>query len=1064
MRNFLSLIAVQLLLIQQLQIPLVVAVKESDFKKCEQSGFCARNRAFADRSVETSRESTYSVLRDSLTWNVASGEVSGLVENSEALGVRFDFTLIFYEAGIVRLRVDEVDKSIKRRYEVRDVLIDDLKYLTRSSITYEQSSDGLSFVISFDNHYSAVFQLSPIAIDVSAKDGQVPLISLNRKGWFNFEHYRPAPPPPVAPAPAPATEEGSETEVKPVEPVVENKLTVGSWKETFNGHEDSKKYGPSSIALDVKFPGFKHVYGLAEHASTLSLKSTRGGDQCYTEPYRLYNLDVFEFELNKGTALYGAVPYVLSHKYDKLHEKSFSVGFFWLNAAETWVDVTHSPPFSRFVNQEASTSSQTDPEVFTNTHWISESGLMDMFIILGDKPHDIARGYAMLTGAQHLPQYFSLGYHQCRWNYMDTKEVSAVNNGFEEHLIPADVIWLDIEHTNDKQYFTWHPTNFKEPLQMIDEVARKGRKMVTIVDPHIKRSEDYHVKKEASTKGFFVRKKDGGEYDGWCWPGSSSWIDFTNPDARQFWAKLFAYGAYPGSSENLFTWNDMNEPSVFTGPEITMNKDCLHWQDWEHRDVHNIYGMYLHRATYGGHFLRSLPSNEHRKWTNRQSLAQGPGPHRPFILSRAFFAGTQRYGAIWTGDNMGKWDHLESSAPMLLTVGVSGIGFCGVDVGGFFHDPSPELLTRWYQAGIHYPFFRAHAHLDTKRREPWLLGEPYLSIIRSAIVTRYQMIPYWYTLFRQGQLRGVTPMRPLFYEFPEDEGLFAVENQYMIGSALMVKPVVVPAGEGGTTLSMLLPGSEPWFDYYSHIAYPAGGNLRFDDIKLETPAPLLVRAGSVVPLRMRVRRSTYSSRRDPLTLLITLDSNGKAEGELYLDDGESFSYAMRGEFSHQLIKAEVNKTSIKITSKNLLYGEFDSDIEKKVRKMKPWQKPFISDPLYGDDGNLITDWSDTFQDMTLMSSSKYRSTMNNLVKIERIVILGIEYSDFSKWDVSSVGAVTAVTISGEERNKTKFDSSDLSFSTIDRVSSGQLTVSKLVIRKPGVGAALDFEILINANK
>jgi alpha 1,3-glucosidase len=132
---------------------------------------------------------------------------------------------------------------------------------------------------------------------------------------------------------------------------------------------------------------------------------------------------------------------------------------------------------------------------------------------------------------------------------------------------------------------------------------------------------------------------------------------------------------------------------------------------------------------------------------------------RPFVLSRAFFAGTQRFGAIWTGDNVASWEHLELASPMLLTIGLSGIPFSGADVGGFFGNPDAELLTRWYQAGIYYPFFRAHAHLDSKRREPWLFGEPYTTQIREAIRTRYTLLPFWYTLFQEASVEGTPIIR-----------------------------------------------------------------------------------------------------------------------------------------------------------------------------------------------------------------------------------------------------------------------------------------------------------------
>jgi alpha 1,3-glucosidase len=237
-------------------------------------------------------------------------------------------------------------------------------------------------------------------------------------------------------------------------------------------------------------------------------------------------------------------------------------------------------------------------------------------------------------------------------------------------------------------------------------------------------------------------------------------------------------------SPTLYTWNDMNEPSVFSGPEVTMPKDLLHHDDWEHRDVHNVYGSLLHRSTYEGHLLRS------------------DGTDRPFVLSRAFFAGTQRYGPIWTGDNMAEWEHLRASIPMLLSIGIAGIPFCGADVGGFFGNPSPELLTRWYQLGAYQPFFRAHAHIDTKRREPWLFGDPYTGIIRDAIRARYRILPYLYTLNLEAHVSGWPVMRPMMYEFPGDEHVLRMDDQYMLGDGLLIKPV---GYEGLASVDVYLP-------------------------------------------------------------------------------------------------------------------------------------------------------------------------------------------------------------------------------------------------------------------
>jgi len=250
----------------------------------------------------------------------------------------------------------------------------------------------------------------------------------------------------------------------------------------------------------------------------------------------------------------------------------------------------------------------------------------------------------------------------------------------------------------------------------------------------------------------------------------------------------------------------MNEPSVFNGPEVSMNKDAKSLDGVEHREWHNLYGFYQVMATQEGQMRRHADKNA-----------------RPFVLSRAFYAGSQRYGAIWTGDNAAKWEHLAVAAPMLLTIGAAGLTFSGADVGGFFNHPSTELMTRWYQAGA---FFRAHAHIDTPRREPWLFGDDVLQTLRAIVRTRYTYLPLWYTLFHAAHTSGAPAMRPLWMEYPTDAAVFAMDDQWLVGADLLVKPVTTA---GATSVDVYLPGEADavWYDTLSFARYPsAAGSSR----------------------------------------------------------------------------------------------------------------------------------------------------------------------------------------------------------------------------------------------
>lgn len=654
----------------------------------------------------------------------------------------------------------------------------------------------------------------------------------------------------------------------------------GMWEESFGGHTDSKPRGPMSVGMDVYFPSSQHLYGIPEHASSAVLQTTAGDGSKYKEPYRLYNLDVFEYELDEVMALYGHIPMIVSQSLT-----TRTAGVFWFNPTETFVDVY-------------------DKDDGRVAHWISESGVVDLFLMPGPDPSSFYDQYAQLTGTTALPPMFSLGYHQCRWNYKDEKDVYYVHGKFEELDYPYDVLWLDIEHTDGKRYFTWDASLFPNPAEMQKKLASQGRRMVTIIDPHIFRDDNYYIHKEATAKGLYIKKNDGKtDYDGWCWPGSSSYLDFTADHVRDWWAEQFRYTKYKGSTPTLFTWNDMNEPSVFNGPEVSMQKDLLNLQGDEHREWHNLYGMLFHRATTEGQLKRNEGENV-----------------RPFVLSRAFFAGTQRYGAIWTGDNAAEWGHLEISAPMLLSLNAAALSFVGADVGGFFGNPDAELFTRWMQAGAYTPFFRGHAHHDSKRREPWVFDDDTLARLRRIAMERYALLPFWYTVFRRAELTGMPVMRMMWMQYPDVIDLFGVDDQYLVGSDLLVKPVT---SAGVTTTSVLFPTDDIWYDVEFMSDIPAGDQTK-SVVKLNVQAPIdkipvYQRGGSIIPRKLRLRRSTMLMKADPYTLYIALDRSRKAKGELYMDDEETFGYR-RGEFALATFVADFS-TPMASISNAVVVGE-----------------------------------------------------------------------------------------------------------------------------------------------
>lgn len=860
-----------------------VMVKEHDFKKCDQSGFCKRNRAYADAAIGagSSWEAPYKVLADSVSFK--DGRLEAIIHKTvdqDGKTVRLPLTVSFLKSGTARVTVDEekrLNKDIdlrhsstarKERYNEAEkfAIVGGLEVDAAAKVASEDK-DQITVKYGPDAKFEAFIKFAPFGIDFR-RDGNSQ-IKFNDRGLLNVEHWRPKVE--KAEQPAEGSEETKEGEQKKEEeeqkPQGEDESTW--WEETFGGNTDTKPRGPESVALDISFVGYEHVFGIPSHAGPLSLKETRGGEGNYEEPYRFYNLDVFEYILDSPMSLYGAIPFMQAHRKDS------TVGVFWLSAAETWIDIVKAKAGNNPLALGLGSKKNTQ------THWISESGLLDVFVFLGPTPRDVVQKYGELTGFTAMPQEFSIGYHQCRWNYVSDDDVKDVDRKMDKFHIPYDVIWLDIEYTDGKKYFTWDKDMFKDPAAMCKHLDDHGRKLVTIIDPHIKNEAGYRVVEELKSKDLAVKTKDGSIFEGWCWPGSSHYIDAFNPKAVDWWKEQFKYSSFEGTAENTFIWNDMNEPSVFNGPEVSMPKDNLHHGGWEHRDVHNLNGMTFHNATYQA--LLSRKAGELR---------------RPFVLTRSFFAGSQRLGAMWTGDNQASWEHLGAAAPMLLSQGIAGFPFSGADVGGFFGNPDMDLLTRWYQAGAFYPFFRGHAHIDARRREPYLPGDPYTPIITAALRLRYSLLPSWYTAFRQAHTEGVPIIRPMFYTNPAEESGFAVDNQFFVGeTGLLHKPVVEKDKD---SVDIYIPDDEVYYDYFTYdVAQTHKGRKTTLAAPLDK-IPLLMRGGHVFARRDIPRRSSALMRFDPYTLVVTYPkaAGGRAEGTLYVDDGDSFDYE-QGQYVHR---------------------------------------------------------------------------------------------------------------------------------------------------------------------
>jgi alpha-glucosidase len=512
----------------------------------------------------------------------------------------------------------------------------------------------------------------------------------------------------------------------------------------------------------------------------------------------------------------------------------------------------------------------------------AETGPLDYYIMVEDNPKRVVMAYAHLTGRPPMPPLWALGYQQSRYSYRTAEEVRAVAARLREERIPADAINLDIDFQDRFRPFTADPQRFPDFPLLIEELARSQFRVVAITDPHLPvvPGGGYGPYQSGVIGDHFVRGKDGGTFVGAMWGGKSAYPDFTSKQARLWWGGLYRRFVRDGVAG---FWNDMNEPVVTDNPQGTMPLDAAHRieepgfasRTAEHREIHNIYGMLNTRATHEG--LLALRPNR-----------------RPFVLTRATFAGGHRYAATWTGDNSATWNHLRLGVAMLLNLGLCGFALSGADIGGYFGSASPELLTRWFQIGAFMPLFRNHAFKESAAREPWVHGEPHTSIRRRFIEERYRLLPYLYTLAQEASHTGLPIMRPMFLEFPATAASrpwFVREPlaQFLLGPRLLVAPAPFP--DMPDPYEVTLPGIA-WYDYWTGERVPGSGVESGRPVtatvtpSLET-IPVYVRGGAILP-RQPVVQSTAEVPSGPLELAVY--PGPKCHGSIYLDEGDGFRH------------------------------------------------------------------------------------------------------------------------------------------------------------------------------
>ncbi|CAG8480957.1 7019_t:CDS:2 [Paraglomus brasilianum] len=535
-------------------------------------------------------------------------------------------------------------------------------------------------------------------------------------------------------------------------------------------------------------------------------------------------------------------------------------------------------------------------------------GVIDLYFILGGEdgsPKTVIEQYTDIIGKPHMPNYWALGWHQCRWGYKTIEMVKEVVENYKKAEIPLEVMWTDIDYMDQYRDFTFHPINF--PLSKVQsflaELHSQNQKHVLIVDPAIYNGDDYAPYKEGADLDVFIKNRDGSIYYGRVWPGYTAFPDWFAPNTQSWWTRQFQRFLKDVPVDGI--WIDMNEPASFCfgscgtghppgeppgdspgdpvfGPGVpdynllnppysirngspylsskTVATNATHWNNYTEYQTHNLYGHMEGIATY-------------------KTLITINPKTRPFILSRSTFPGSGAYVGHWSGDNWASWPYLYYSIPGILNFQMYGIPYVGADVCGFNESTDEELCNRWHSLGAFYPFARNHNAHNTIAQEPYV-WKSVTEATKKALHVRYTLLPYYYTLFAVAHEKGTPVWRALMFEFTDDYETWNIDKQFMIGPAVLVTPVLEA---GHVDVEGYFPKGI-WYDWYTHDPI-YGANWT----KVDAPLghiPVHIRGGSII-LTQRPAYTTTESREQPFELIVALDETGHASGEAYLDDGVS---------------------------------------------------------------------------------------------------------------------------------------------------------------------------------
>ena len=589
------------------------------------------------------------------------------------------------------------------------------------------------------------------------------------------------------------------------------------------------------ITLYRKLQDGERFIGLGEKTGSLD---RRGAG------YENWNTDHFAYDVNTDP-IYASIPFFIG-----VHNH-LSYGIFLDNS------------YKSFFNFGASNDRFSSMAV--------DGGSLVYYFIHKEKVSDIISSYTRLTGRMELPPLWSIGYQQCRYSYYPQKEVLRLADKFRDQEIPADVIVLDIHHMEKFKIFTWNEKHFPDPQSMVSYLKEKGFEVVVICDPGIKIEKGYGPYDSGQNGQHFLKYSDESNYSGEVWPGWCHFPDFTKEEVRKWWKdnlKVYTDLGVKG------LWCDMNE--IATWGQMMPENIIFHFEGEAAttRKGRNIYGMQMARSTFEG---------------AKRNLGE-----RPFVLTRSAFAGTQRYSAVWTGDNVATDEHMLLGVRLVNSLGLSGVPFAGYDVGGFAGNGHSQLFARWIQLGAFSPFFRGHSMINSHDSEPWSYGEEVEEISKNFIKLRYKLLPYIYSHFNEATKSGLPISRSLAINYTHDPKTYEseFENQYLFGSQILVAPL-----ESSKNIAKVFLPEGKWYDLFSGQLFD-GDQIIFNECGI-THLPVYVKASSVIPVYPEAGKNTKSLG-GQLELHIYFGDE-TVSFNYYEDDGTSYEFENGNTFEREII-------------------------------------------------------------------------------------------------------------------------------------------------------------------